>query len=188
MTAPRILVNLFHPNLSSSRGNKRVAEKISELTNLTLRDIYSECPDSKFDIKKEQELLLDHDLIVFQHPFYWYSSPAFFKEWQDQVLEMGFAYPPGKGDKLNGKYWLTILTTGGPKKSYRSGGYNQFTISELLRPFQQTANLCGMQWLTPLVINSVLPEGVGGVNNSSNSDLTAFAQTCSDFLQDFQID
>lgn len=27
-----------------------------------------------------------------QHPFYWYSTPALLKEWQDLVLEHGWAY------------------------------------------------------------------------------------------------
>lgn len=38
----------------------------------------------------EQQLLLEHDIIVFQH-FYWYSCPAILKEWMDRVLEYGFA-------------------------------------------------------------------------------------------------
>ena len=52
--------------------------------------------------KREQELLLQHKIIVWQHPFYWYSSPALLKEWIDLVLEHGWAYGR-KGDMLKGK-------------------------------------------------------------------------------------
>lgn len=96
-------------------------------------------------------------MIVFQHPFYWYSTPALFKEWQDRVLEYGFAYPPKEGKELQGKTWLSVITKGGPEWSYRSGGYNNYSISELLRPLQQTANLCGMRWMAPFVVHGVLP-------------------------------
>jgi len=47
--------------------------------------------------------------------------------------------------------------SGGPKKSYRAGGYNNYTISELTKPLQQTANLTGMKFLTHFVqYNSVV--------------------------------
>ena len=50
-----------------------------------------------------------------------------------------------------------MITKGGPEWSYRSGGYNNYSISELLRPLQQTANLCGMRWMAPFVVHGVLP-------------------------------
>jgi glutathione-regulated potassium-efflux system ancillary protein KefG len=188
MTKAKILINLFHPNMDNSRGNKILLEKVNGLDNVTLRDIYVKYPDYKIDVKQEQQFLLDNDLIVFQHPFYWYSCPSLLKEWEDKVLEQGFAYPPGVGDKLNGKQWLTVLTTGGPEDAYCSGGYNNFTISELLRPFQQTANLCGMKWLTPMVIHSVLPEGIEGYKNVSNEEITTFANKYRKFLYEYVVE
>ncbi len=188
MTKPRILLNLFHPNIDNSRGNKFLSEEIRDLENVKLRDIYKEYPDSNINVKHEQQLLLEHDLIVFQHPFYWYSSPALLKEWEDRVLEQGFAYPPGVGDKLNGKHWLSIITTGGPEDAYRSGGFNNYTISELLRPFQQTANLCGMKWLPPIVVHSVLPEGIEGFKNLSNDDIRHRAEQYRVFLQEYTME
>ena len=167
----KVLVNIFHPDLKRSRGNKALLEAIKNMPDLTIRDMYTLYPDHKIDVKGEQRLLLDNELIVFQHPFYWYSSPSLLKEWQDKVLEQGFAFPPGVGDKLNGKTWWTVLTTGGPADAYRSGGFNHYTISELLRPFQQTANLCGMRWLPPFIVHSVLPEGIGGFKNITETEL-----------------
>ena len=188
MSKPRILINLFHPNVDGSRGNGAMVEKVKGLANVTIRDLYKKYPDFKIDVKREQKLLLEHDLIVFQHPFYWYSCPALFKEWLDRVLEQGFAYPPGVGDKLNGKVWLTALTTGGAADAYRSGGFNNYTISELLRPFQQTANLCGMKWLPPIVLHSVLPPGVSGFKSISDEEIEKHAEEFRAFLESYELE
>jgi glutathione-regulated potassium-efflux system ancillary protein KefG len=171
----KILLNVFHPNLSKARGNQALVKAVQSMPNLTCRDLYAEYPDCKIDVKREQDLLLTHDLLVFQHPIYWYNCPSLFKEWLDRVLEQGFAFPPGVGDKLNGKSWLTAITTGGAQDAYRSGGRNNFTISELLRPFQQTANLSGMKWLPPFVVHSVLPSGIVGYKNISDTELQQHA-------------
>lgn len=187
MSQPRILLNLFHPNLENSRGNKILLEATKDMPNLTFRDLYQEYPDYRIDVKREQALLLEHDLIIFQHPFYWYNCPSLMKEWEDRVLEPGFAYPPGVGDKLKGKYWLTVLTTGGAKEAYRPGGFNNYTISELLRPFQQTANLCGMTWLPPIVVYSVLPPGVKGFKSTSDDEIREETKKYRKFLEDFTI-
>lgn len=169
MAKPRILLNLFHPTYAHSRGGKALAEAAQLLPNLTFRNLGQTYPDLQIDVKQEQKLLLEHDLIVFQHPVRWYSGPALLKEWLDRVLEYGFAYPPGVGEQLKGKSWLSAVTTGGPQDAYRSGGRNNFTMSELLRPFQQTATLCGLTWLPPFVVHSVIPETMGGMSDEELS-------------------
>lgn len=65
---------------------------------------------------------------------------------------------------------------------YRSGGFNNWTISELLRPFQQTAFLAGMTWLPPLVMHSVLPPGFSGFRNVSEEDIVQHGQRLREFL------
>lgn len=120
-----------------------------------MNDLYEWYPKFHINIAREQALLLEHDVIIFQHPFYWYSSPAILKQWQDLVLEYGFAY--GKsGTRLNGKLFLTAISTGGPFSAYQRSGYNYFTVRELLAPFEQTARLCGMTYLPPFVVPGVL--------------------------------
>ena len=131
----------------------RLVDAIRGLDNVTVHDLYEEYPTFVIDVPREQELLLAHDVIVFQHPFYWYSSPAIMKEWQDLVLEYGWAYGKG-GDKLKGKLTLNAISTGGPQFAYRKDGYNRFTMRELLAPFDQTAHLCGMKYLAPFVLHS----------------------------------
>ena len=92
-----------------------------------------------------------HDIIIFMHPLYWYSTPAILKEWQDLVLEYGFAYGHD-GIELQGKKLLCAITAGGSEDAYQTHGYNHYSIRELLRPIEQTATLCGMQYLPPYAL------------------------------------
>ena len=148
----RILIQFAHPAIYKSRVNKKLIEHVKDLEGVTCRDLYEIYPDFYIDVKKEQELLLEHEIIILHHPFYWYSCPSILKEWQDLVLEFGFSYGPG-GDKLKGKCLMNVLTAGGSKEAYTQDGQNRHTIREFLLPFEQTAILNGMNYLPPLVIH-----------------------------------
>lgn len=153
--AQRVLILFAHPALQKSHVNRRLAAAVRELPGVTFHDLYEAYPDFNVDVDREQKTLLEHDVIIFQHPFYWYSCPALLKEWMDLVLEFGFAYGPG-GTQLQGKTCLSAISTGGPEKAYARSGQNYFTIHELLAPIEQTARLCRMDWLPPFVIHSSL--------------------------------
>lgn len=126
---------------------------IAGLDDITVRDLYAEYPDLMIDPRREQDALLVHDLLVLQHPLYWYSSPAVIKEWLDIVLEEGWAYGSG-GKALQGKFLLNAVSTGGPQEAYHGKGRNRFPVRTLLAPFDQTAYLCGMGWLEPFVVHA----------------------------------
>jgi glutathione-regulated potassium-efflux system ancillary protein KefG len=151
----RVLVLFAHPVLERSRVNKRLVDAIRDLPGVTVHDLYEAYPTLGIDVAREQALLGEHDVIVFQHPFYWYSTPAILKEWQDLVLEHGWAYGPG-GTALRGKITLNAITTGGPANSYGRAGHNNFTVRELLAPWEQTARLCQMRFLAPFVVHAAL--------------------------------
>ena len=147
----KILVLFAHPSLHRSEINGPMARAAAAVEGVTLVDLYAEYPDFRIDVEREQRRLLEHDVVVFLHPLYWYSTPAILKEWQDLVLEHGFAYGSG-GNKLHGKVFLDALTAGGLEDAYRDKGYNHYTIGELLQPLEQTASLCGMRWLPPFAL------------------------------------
>lgn len=154
----RILVLFAHPALHKSRVNSALLEAIANLEGVTVHDLYEEYPDFHINVLREQRLLVDHDIIVWQHPFFWYSSPPILKKWQDLVLEYGFAYGQ-RGKALHGKKSLSVISTGGRKETYCRGGDNYFSMRELLAPFEQTSRLCGMQYLPPFVIHGALAQG-----------------------------
>jgi len=151
----KTLVIAAHPNMESSTINSTWVERLrQEEGEITVHDLYAAYPDGKIDVEREQQLLLQHDRIVFQFPFYWYSSPALLKEWQDVVLEYGWAYG-SQGTNLHGKEFLLAISTGGPEAAYQAGGYNQYSMSELTKPFQAMANLTGMRFLPSFNLQGV---------------------------------
>jgi len=153
--SPRILLILCHPAFERSTVNKALLEAANELGNVTVHDLYQRYPDFFICVEDEQALLQEHDIIVFQHPFYWFSMPALLKEWQDLVLQFGFAFGPGK-TQLTGKKWLNVVTAGGNEHAYSAEGHKKYSVEELLRPFECTAMMCEMEYLTPLIFHDVM--------------------------------
>jgi len=148
----KVLILFAHPAPKRSEVNTHMARIAEWVPGITLVDLYAEYPTLDIDVDKEQERLVDHDIIIFLHPMFWYSTPSILKEWQDLVLEYGFAYG-SKGKALHGKTFFTAVSTGGPAAAYTEDGYNHFTVRQLFAPLEQTANLCGMTYLPPFVLN-----------------------------------
>ncbi|MFZ9519727.1 MAG: NAD(P)H-dependent oxidoreductase [Silvanigrellaceae bacterium] len=152
MSAERkIVVLFFHPNLKTSKVGSALSETAASIPGVLFRDMYGIYPDYLIDVKKEQQIAEAHDLIVFQHPVYWYSCPPLMKLWIDEVLEYGWAYGTG-GTKLNGKKMLNVVSAGGSNEAYSSSGSNRFEIATFFSPFDQTAHLCGMKFFKPHVV------------------------------------
>ena len=181
-TLRRVLVLFAHPDLARSRVNRHLLEAASGLDGVTVHDLYEAYPDLDIDVGREQSLLVAHDAVILQHPFYWYSTPAILKQWQDLVLAHGWAYGRG-GTALIGKVLLLALTAGGSEASYRREGHNRFTISELLAPLEQTARLCGMVYLPPYVVH-----GTHGLGDDAIRDHAARYRDLLSALRDGTLD
>lgn len=148
----KILILFAHPLFEKSNANDSLVRNIPLSDNITFHDLYQEYPDFDIDMKREQKLLYDHDIIIWHHPMYWYSCPPLLKQWIDIVLEHGWAY--GKeGFALKGKKLLQAITTGGAQENYCETGRDNYTIPQLLEPFSQTARVCNMDYLPPFVIH-----------------------------------
>jgi glutathione-regulated potassium-efflux system ancillary protein KefG len=157
----KILILFAHPRFEKSANNLLLIKQIPDIPEITFHDLYEKYPDFNIDIEKEKKLLTDHNIIIWHHPFYWYSAPALLKQWIDLVLEFGWAYGP-EGNALEGKILFNCITLGGPRSAYRSEGYNRFTIQQFLAPLEQTVNLCKMIWLPPFAMH--------GTHRISNED------------------
>ena len=158
----KILILFAHPAMEKSRVNLHLTEELKGMEGVYFHDLYQEYPDFHIDVNREQDLLSQHDVIIFHHPFFWYSTPAILKEWQDLVLEHGWAYG-SQGNALKGKIFMNVITTGGKEIAYHSEGYNHFTVRQLLAPLELTANLCKMIFLAPFIVHgthSITPEDI----------------------------
>lgn len=148
----RVLILFAHPAQRASSINVAMVMRAKQLAGVNVIDLYDEYPKFDIDIDREQSRLLEHDIIVLQYPTFWYSSPAILKEWQDLVLEYGFAYGPA-GRRLQDKLLLVATTTGGRDADYAAGGGNHHPYRQFLLPIEQTAKLCGMRVLPPFVLH-----------------------------------
>jgi glutathione-regulated potassium-efflux system ancillary protein KefF len=147
-----ILVLAAHPDWRDSRVNRQMMAAAQAVPGVRVRDLYSQYPDYDIDVAAEQAQAAAADLIVLLHPIQWYSMPALLKLWLDEVLTYGWAYGTG-GTALQGKDLWLVATTGGAESSYHPQGYNRYFFDAFLPPYEQTASLCGMRFLPPLVLH-----------------------------------
>lgn len=157
----KLLLYYAHPGHRFSNANREMTKVATKVSGITYVDLYSEYPRFDIDVDTEQQRLVDHDVVLFQFPLFWYSSPSLIKEWQDLVLEHGFAYGQG-GDNLHGKSMMLAVTAAGPEDAYTAQGYQNFHLRDFLRPFEQTANLTGMRFIPPYVLFGALAAAENG--------------------------
>jgi len=154
----RILILFAHPRYEKSRINRALLEGLHGSDGITIHDLYELYPDFNIDVHRERDLLLEHDIVVWQHPLYMYSAPAMTKQWMDMVLEFGWAHGAGV-DNLTGKVAFNAVTAGGTRESYGRDGFNRYTLQEFLYPFEQTARLCRMIYLPPFAVQGTYRMG-----------------------------
>ena len=119
-----VLILFAHPALEKSRVHAQLIKQATTIAGVTFHDLYETYPDFDIDVAREQRLLLENDIIIFQHPFYWYSCPAIIKQWLDLVLEHNWAYGP-EGKALSGKFAFNVISCGGSKEAYSHEGRNR---------------------------------------------------------------
>ena len=151
----RLIVYYAHPGHKHSHVNRFMARVAAGVEGITCVDLYRDYPRMDINVDVEQERLLAHDVILFQFPLFWYSTPSIIKEWQDLVLEHGFAYGSG-GDALEGKRMMLVVTTAGPEEAYTEHGYQHYPLRTFLTPLEQTARLCKMAFPAPYVLYGAL--------------------------------
>ncbi|WP_308636869.1 NAD(P)H-dependent oxidoreductase [Paenibacillus silvisoli] len=146
----KTLVIVAHPKMQESRVNRMWKERLMKEPGITVHDLYETYPSEMIDVKREQELLLQHDRVVFQFPFHWYSTPSLLKKWQDEVYTYGFGY--GTGNQLKGKEYVLAISVGRAEESYRPDGESLYTMEQLLLPLQATVLLTEMKYVPPFML------------------------------------
>lgn len=169
----KILVLFAHPKFEQSDVNQALINQIQKLEHVHIRDLYELYPDFHIDIQAEQEVLFQHEVIIWHHPIYWYSCPPLLKQWIDLVLEFGWAYGPG-GVFLKNKFVMNVVTSGGSQEVYSPEGRNRYTIEEFLRPFEATAYLCHMRYMPPF--------HVSGTHRISDKELKSKAEAYQELI------
>lgn len=149
--AKKALIVFSHPKFETSRVHKHLIEVAQSLPDVTISDLYQQYPNFNINVQKEQDLLLENDIIILQHPVYWYSCPPILKQWIDLVLSYGWAYGVG-GNKLEGKVLFNVVSSGGSRTAYSLEGSHKHTLQDFFLPFKQTAKLCMLTYLPPFAV------------------------------------
>ena len=163
----KVLLYYAHPGHKFSRANAALATAARDIADshdaLSFVDLYAQYPRHNINVDAEQERLTAHDVILFQFPMFWYSTPSLIKEWLDLVLEHGFAYGTG-GTALKDKRMILAITASAPEDAYRPESYQNHTLRSFLAPLEQTAIFCNMRFLAPYVLYSALkPKQENGI-------------------------
>jgi glutathione-regulated potassium-efflux system ancillary protein KefF len=174
--ATDLLVITAHPQMELSRVSRRLMEAAGEAVRAEVRDLYALYPDYLIDVAAEQSALASARLVVWLHPIQWYHMPPLMKLWLDEVFTYGWAYGTG-GTALQGKDLWLVASTGGPEESYQPSGYNRYHFDAFLPPYEQTAALCGMRFLPPLLLH--------GAHRVSAAALEDHARVFSDRLASY---
>lgn len=165
-----------HPNWRESRVNRRLLDSARTVAGVDINDLYTSYPDYCIDVPAEQARLRAAQLIVLLHPIHWYSMPALQKLWLDDVLRYGWAYGAG-GAALHGKDLWLVASTGGSEDSYHPQGYNRYFFDAFLPPYEQTAALCGLRFLPPMVLH--------GAHSAAPDEVAQHVETFRQRLQSY---
>lgn len=133
----KTLVIVVHPDIKNSVVNKRWIEELNKFPDRYLvRQLYELYPDEKIAVAAEQELIEQHDKIVFQFPYYWFNCPPLFKKWLDEVLTHGWAYGSKSGYRVSGKKIALAISAGVDEDEFSPSGIYKYALEELTRPFE----------------------------------------------------
>lgn len=127
------LILVFHPHLKDGSRVNAACSPNSPHRARTTSSCATNTPNTRTSPStptQSTRLLEAADRVILQFPFYWYSSPALLKEWEDEVITAGWAYAGAHA--LKGKELKLVVTTGSDAAKYRKDGEYSHTMEELL--------------------------------------------------------
>lgn len=141
----KILIILAHPHMENSHANKAMTEAVKEIKGVEIVNIYKEPFKTDYFRPKVKAT----STIVLEFPFWWVSAPSRLKDWFDEIYSQF-----NQEGILKGKTLTVALSAGGSEKDYSHEGRNKYTIEELLRPYELSAIVAGMNWHAPFALYS----------------------------------
>lgn len=146
----RTLVIVAHPQAAGSATQAFLKTAATKEDSVMWHEL-----TMPFNVKAEQQLLAAADRIIFQFPMYWYSAPAILKQWLDEVWNSSLT----KNRLVTGRELGIVVTVAHGKNAFLPGASQEFTIAEILRPYQALAHATGMKYLPPFPIYQFAQQG-----------------------------
>ena len=163
-----------HPYPHRSRANRALLDAVRDLPRGRACARSTTCtPTSTIDVEAEQAALPRAEIVVWQHPMYWYSVPALLKHWFDKVLAYGWAY--GEGGNALRRQALPVgrRPPAATSTAYSPQGMHGHPFASFVPPIEQTARFCGMHWQTPLVLHGARRDRATKICDASQRDCRA---------------
>lgn len=133
----KTLIIIIHPDIEKSIVNKRWINELKKYPGeFTVHHLDNEYPDGSINVAREQELVLRHERIIFQFPYYWFYAPPLLKKWLDEVMLHGWAYGSKSGYKMQGKKIALAISAGVDEEDYAPGKRYRYDLKTLTAPFE----------------------------------------------------
>lgn len=179
--------NIFIINGSKSFGhsggklNDFLTQSMEEILLSNNHSVKITKADNPYNTKEEVEKYLWADVIIYQFPLWWMSTPWVLKKYLDEVLTAGYgllyksdgrnqenpAINYGKGGLLQTKKYMISLTANAPKEAFtlRDEFFEQKSVDELFFNLHKANQFLGMTPLPTFSCNDVMK------NPTLNQDL-----------------
>ena len=149
----RVLLLYAHPQPQASRVNRKLAGAARAVPGVVVSDLYETYPDFYIEVARERALVSRAEVLVLVFPLQWYACPALLKEWFDVVLHDAWQVDRVKPTESGARRRCqVVLSTGGAAADFAAGRRHGRPLDDYLAPLAQSARVCGMDWLEPLVL------------------------------------
>ena len=140
----KVLIISGHTDPKDSVVNNEILDRLSvtlpEAEIVRLADLYTHKP---IDVAREQQRLVEADIVVFQFPLFWFSIPSLLQRWIEEVWLRGFSHG-STGTALKGKKLILSFTVGAPEEVYINDNGNAFDKLMFAQMF--AAGFTGMEF------------------------------------------
>lgn len=150
-TPIKTLVIVSHPYPERSTFTKGLEEAARSLEGVEVRNLESiyGFDTRAIDGDKEREITRKYDRIVFLFPTHWFNITPMMKAYLNETWG---SVGPGL---WSGKQMLVVSTAGGGRSTYGKNGRIGVELADVFLPMKASALHCGMEYLPPLVFESV---------------------------------
>ena len=115
-----------------------------------------------YQIPEEHEKFKWADAVIYQTPVYWFSVPALFKKYIDEIYEYGLFYQGsedyGRGGLFTDKKYMFSTTWNAPKDVFSKAGtfFEGKSLDEALFHLHKMQEFIGMKPLKTFSVHDVI--------------------------------
>lgn len=120
--------------------------------------------ENGYNIAEEQEKFRQANIVIFQYPVFWFSVPAVFKRYLDEVYEMGVFFGGsehyGEGGLMTNKHYMLSTTWNAPSEAFSQNDrfFAGNSTDDMLIGMHKAQQYVGMQALPSFSAHNVVSQ------------------------------